>query len=725
MEQANNEILAKSKKQGIITLAEHTKHVMNVMKVFAGEYGFDENIALKGALLHDLGKAHPYFQRKIHGINGETFVKNEEWNYVHRHEISSLAFLPVFDIKEWPAIIEMVIAHHKSIKDDPAGRGILDLADTDRDLLNNHLLEFDIWKHVGFKIIRDAGYSFSEYGKQNAEQAIEFAIEYCENRGNGWSGWRGLMMAVDHFASAFACDSQKKAQILFKKPDLKYYSNPKRKNEMYPLSKYSAHDNRKHTIVIAPTGAGKTDYLLRRCEGRVFYTLPFQASINAMWERIKTDIRPKNPEIFITIQHASSKIVARKDNDEKLMQNLSGASVKILTPHQFAGIVFGVHGFESIMLDVKGCDIILDEIHTYSDHTRAMVVAIVKSLLKLDCRIHVGTATMPTLLLNELIALLGGEKYVSVLRLNQNELNSFNRHLIYKHEKLEDTDAIIKEAIENQEKILAVFNTVRKAQEYYKNIEKKYPDIPKLLIHSRFRRADRKAIEMSLIQDFNGSNGENHRIGITPCIVVSTQVVEVSLDISFDRMITETAPIDSLIQRFGRINRIRNSGTIGIYKPVHIIKSSGNTKPYYEEILKKSYDVLPENGKLLEENKIQNMIDDVYPELSSKEIDIHLIDNANGFRLKKLSNNSRAVLMELLDIDSAACILITDREAYITAEHHEKIMLEIPVNFKSLLPMISQLEQLDIGSKPFVIDQDFENYRKYGLDLTYKNNNFI
>ncbi|MDZ7763228.1 MAG: helicase-related protein [Melioribacteraceae bacterium] len=69
-----------------------------------------------------------------------------------------------------------------------------------------------------------------------------------------------------------------------------------------------------------------------------------------------------------------------------------------------------------------------------------------------------------------------------------------------------------------------------------------------------------------MINNFNSSD--------EACIVVSTQVVEVSLDISFDLMITETAPLDSLIQRFGRINRIRNNETIGKYKPIFVIRTS-------------------------------------------------------------------------------------------------------------------------------------------------------
>ena len=73
---------------------------------------------------------------------------------------------------------------------------------------------------------------------------------------------------------------------------------------LYPLSFVDTSDERRNTIVTAPTGAGKTDFLLRRCKGRVFYTLPFQASINAMYDRIKNDL--KNTDAHVYLLHAAA-----------------------------------------------------------------------------------------------------------------------------------------------------------------------------------------------------------------------------------------------------------------------------------------------------------------------------------------------------------------------------------------------------------------------------------
>ena len=100
-----------------------------------------------------------------------------------------------------------------------------------------------------------------------------------------------------------------------------------------------------------------------------------------------------------------------------------------------------------------------------------------------------------------------------------------------------------------------------------------------MLIHSRFRRGDRVELETRLKRQFNGDGSKEFGDGLCPCLVVSTQVVEVSLDISFDRIITQCAPLDSLIQRFGRVNRKRSKDTIGKYKPVHIIAPHDKVLP--------------------------------------------------------------------------------------------------------------------------------------------------
>lgn len=718
MEHLEN-ILAKSVNYGSVSLLDHTRQVVEAITLFAKNFytKFDSELAIKGAVIHDLGKAHPAFQQKIKQINAKSIQEEREQSFIHRHELSSLAFLPVFPEKDWPAIIEMVVAHHKSIENDSKERGILDLDNNYRHWIDNHLKDWDRWSQYGLAIIKEFGFEPKDISTDEATKTLKYVVEYCENKRKGWSNWRGLLMSADHFASAFSHRTKENLENLFEIPDLSFYRNPERQNDLFPLSKVPTDIDKKHTLVVAPTGAGKTDFLLKRCKGRIFYTLPFQASINAMWERFKKTIPNKD----IRLLHATSKIVAGKSIEERIIQPLVGSSIKVLTPHQLAAIVFGISGFESMMLDLQGCDIILDEIHTYSDYSKAMVLEIVKALKSLNCRIHIGTATMPSVLYKKLLKILGGVDRVYEISLEESILEKFNRHKIYKEETHESINNILNEAILNHEKVLVIYNTINQAQEAFKNIEAQFPSVPKMLIHSRFKRGDRMNLENELKTTFNGDGSPDHKDGLNPCIVVSTQVVEVSLDISFDRMVTQCAPMDSLIQRFGRVNRKRTSETIGKLKPIHVLPPQEKTLPYKKEVVNQSFAQLPNSGKVLLELELQTKIDTVYPELDVKEIDIHLKFKNGGIVLKELTSCKKAVLVEALEIESASCLLEEDRDNYLVADWEQRVYMEIPINWRTISRFRNEFEQLQVGANPFVIPQSKTDYLKYGLELIEHN----
>jgi len=100
---------------------------------------------------------------------------------------------------------------------------------------------------------------------------------------------------------------------------------------------------------------------------------------------------------------------------------------------------------------------------------------------------------------------------------------------------------------------LVVVNTVSRAQQIFQHIStilSKNDAIPPelLLIHSRFRPAERQAIGNRLLEI-------NQNTPDPGCIVVATQAIEAGVDISAGIMVTELAPWTSLVQRFGRCNR--------------------------------------------------------------------------------------------------------------------------------------------------------------------------
>lgn len=692
-----NHIKAKGKPE-FTTLHEHLIHVSDATTKFAEYFNMDKETARLGAVLHDIGKTSTIFQKRL-----SPNYKRSDRDKPFRHEIASCFFISLFDKDIQPYLIDMVIAHHKSVKYDVRGKGILDLfEDFEEDIVEFHLKDWDKWMPDALEILTALGVTTRTISKDEAEQNFYDVYDYCEEKikERGYSKWRGLLMAADHFASALPFNYKQYLDKMFKAPNLKFYN---RQHALYPLSLKDTNSQKQHTIVVASTGAGKTDFLFRRCKGRVFYTLPFQASINAMYNRVKQNLKDDNPNLDIRLLHAASKISAKGANtEEKIIQGHVGSSVKVLTPHQIAAIAFGTNGFEAMIADLRGCDIILDEIHTYTEVTQSIVLKIIQILKHLNCRIHIGTATMPSILYNKIIELLGSENVYEV-KLDKNELEKFNRHTIHKIKDWNKTKGIIDKAIKQDEKLLIVCNRVTNAQKQYDLLKEEYPNIPILLLHSRFKKGDRAHKEQLLMGiDSNGNKTGNFNTSNKVCIVVSTQVVEVSLDISFDVMITEAAPLDALIQRFGRINRKRNENTIGKFKPIYILAPPTDQKaalPYNLEVIERSYEVLP-NDEVLKESELQSKIDKVFTDIDFMSIENHSVFKENNtWNIAPLTHNKKAVLLDLLEIDSVSCICEADEEKYMAANYEERAKMELTTRYW----VVKNLIQIDYGSYPFII----------------------
>ncbi|WP_446809799.1 CRISPR-associated helicase Cas3' [Methylomonas sp. 2BW1-5-20] len=129
--------------------------------------------------------------------------------------------------------------------------------------------------------------------------------------------------------------------------------------------------------------------------------------------------------------------------------------------------------------------------------------------------------------------------------------------------------AKIRQSAEQGQCVCWVRNTVKSArQAYQKLLNEGVPAERLSLFHSRFAMIDRQAVENRTLQTFGEPSGHDGRKGR---ILIATQVVEQSLDLDFDMLISDLAPIDLLIQRAGRLrrhirdehgNRLRDSGAV-------------------------------------------------------------------------------------------------------------------------------------------------------------------
>ena len=719
-------LLAKSESRGGLTLLEHTTHVVSVAERMAEALGFDRLRARQGAVLHDLGKAHPFFQAMLRKeMTFDDFCLAQP----HRHEISSLLFLPLFDQEAWPELIEMVAAHHKSVLKDARNRGLLDLAlyefDGPEKVFERHAEDWNTWSPPAIALAQSFGVTSREtISRQEASHAFQFAYEYCQGLPKGWSTWRGLLMGADHFASGYMHEAARAAQLLYDVPDLETCYGPHSSHyppsPLFPLSlrHEEARDERPHTLVTAPTGSGKTNFLLRRCRGRVFYTLPYQASINAMYLRIVNDLRKAGAPTDVRRLHAASRIslaeARGKENEDAMetqedtaLQEHPGAGIKVMTPHQLAGVVFGTPAHEVVALDLRGQDVVLDEVHTYGGLAQSMVLEMVRALVGLGCRVHIGTATIPDALAARLLAAMGGEGQVCRTGFDDETLRSFDRHRVIKLSGDSEAQDVLADLVARRQRVLVVANQVKRAQQWFDRVCEAFPDVEAMLIHGRFRRMDRADLENRL-RDIEKTSAAQGR----PCIVCATQVVEVSLDISFDAMITDAAPLDALVQRFGRINRRRTLESAGrTLKPVYVLAPPVLEKdclPYEHAIVQASFEQLPgalhePEGAVLEETSLIERISAVYPSVDPLPIDTHLAVQGGVYRIKKLQNRARSLLIEALQIDGETGVLASDVSAYEKASWQERPEWEIP------LPQwvrARRWPRLEKGSYPLIVPDD-------------------
>lgn len=101
---------------------------------------------------------------------------------------------------------------------------------------------------------------------------------------------------------------------------------------------------------------------------------------------------------------------------------------------------------------------------------------------------------------------------------------------------------------------LVILNRVDRAQGLFERLRKARPEAADLLIHARFRAAERRSAEQRLTDDTAVDR-----------IVVATQAIEAGVDISSRTLITELAPWSSLVQRFGRCNRAGEHEQADVY----------------------------------------------------------------------------------------------------------------------------------------------------------------
>ena len=131
-----------------------------------------------------------------------------------------------------------------------------------------------------------------------------------------------------------------------------------------------------------------------------------------------------------------------------------------------------------------------------------------------------------------------------------------------------------------------------------------------ILLHSRYLPKDRAKIEDEIVRYVGKKSDKKSRCGT---IIIGTQVLEQSLDIDFDMLVTEICPMDLLLQRIGRLHRHSTHDPVRpslLKKPVCYVFETTGRQIYDEYIIRRTVENLPD--LIMLPSDIRSLIEDVY-----------------------------------------------------------------------------------------------------------------
>ncbi|RKZ77552.1 MAG: CRISPR-associated helicase/endonuclease Cas3, partial [Candidatus Parabeggiatoa sp. nov. 1] len=479
------------------------------------------------------------------------------------------------------------------------------------------------------------------------------------------------------------------------------------------------------TLIEAPTGAGKTEaalayashLLAAELADSIIFALPTQATANAMFARLQAVAPRLFPEGSQNLVLAHGK--ARFNQD---FQKLKQAAQKTTVQNQEEALLqcsqwlansrkrlflgqMGVCTIDQVLLSVlpmrhhfvrafgvQKSVLIIDEIHAYDAYMYGLLSRVLQAQSDVGGSVILLSATLPSHTKHQLFfafsstlsdqqALQNQSDYPLISHIGKTpQLLSFpppNQperivHIAWQAtDNMQPTDQLLDEVIKKAQagaKVVVICNLVDDAQVITQRLQPlaKQHAIPVELFHARFRFCDRQQIETQVLCNYGKEAPAGGRI------LVATQVVEQSLDLDFDWMITQLCPVDLLFQRLGRLHRHQRDRIFSCQQPHCTVLVPKSNDYQQHQLIYGNVRVLWRTQQLLQINEVaefpfvyRTWIEQVYqkPAWDDEPIEIQqqYEDFANQEEAKRLSAQTLAEANTLFE-DTASNVTALTRD---------------------------------------------------------------
>ena len=522
------------------TIEQHTDKLLECAKVLY-DLGYIKSEQLYKDLLvacknHDMGKINSQFQIRI--------KRKSRFNYEIEvpHAVLSIFFVNDSECNDYTSVLFAVLYHHYH-KESP-----MNVFRRDRQLVEKFLTELNFQSNDYNKMRRNLSKVKKIFQTNLNDKQKQYAVLL-----------KGLLHKCDYSASANIPCEKKNDFLLESIEDWR-----SGKFQYNTLQEFCIANRNENIMVTAPTGMGKTEAGLLWCgDNKCFFVLPLKTAINAMFDRIKklaNDVETEDVyKSRVALVHSDMKSYYLKDANDKDTdydfdyEELSRQfclPVTVCTPDQIFDFVLKYPGYEYKLAISSYSKFIIDEIQMYSPDILAAIIYAIKMIHIMGGKVAVLTATLPPFVKEELLKIFGDD-----VQLADFSSEGILRHNVKVFDDKLETDKVIEIVNETNsdtvKKYLVVCNTVKTANRIYREFSESNIDAEINLFHANFIKKDRMKKEKEIMKASEKELNEMTK----PEIWISTSVVEASLDIDFDILITELSDLFSLFQRFGRTNR--------------------------------------------------------------------------------------------------------------------------------------------------------------------------